>query len=98
MIRTDGIRTIAHPPQGFAPAPTGAQAFDFTEVFGDDEVIALMGRIVSGLGVQLLYRPNDGQTFITITLNGATETFPVEPANAGDAFWHPYAYGATLPL
>jgi hypothetical protein len=60
-------------------------------------VTALLGRMSAGLGVQALVN-GDGETFITIWLNGATETFPVPAAKLLDAFDHPYVYGATLPL
>lgn len=60
--------------------------------------VALLGRITAGLGVQLLWDPRNGDTFITVVLDGETETFPVPPDQAREAFIHPYAYGATLPL
>jgi hypothetical protein len=60
---------------------------------------ALRGRMTSGLGVQLLIEPFDsGRAWITVCLNGKTETFEVYPADANEAFEHPYAYGATLAL
>ena len=61
-------------------------------------MICLLSRLTAGLGVQLLWDPRNGDTFITVTLNGDTETFPVDPFNAADAFQHPFAYGASLPL
>jgi hypothetical protein len=61
-----------------------------------DEVVALAGRMTSGFGVQLLWAPDSGATFVTCTLGGETETFEVEPASAWDAFEHPYCYGASL--
>lgn len=61
-------------------------------------MIVLLSRMTAGLGVQLLWDPRNGDTFITTTLNGETETFAVDPREAGEAFKHPYAYGATLPL
>lgn len=61
-------------------------------------LVALQGRVTAGLGVQLLWDPRCGDTFITVALNGETETFQVDPEDAGQAFIHPYAFGATLPL
>jgi hypothetical protein len=64
----------------------------------DYPVVALQGRITAGLGVQLLWSPLDGQTYLTCTLNGECDTFAVPPEQALDAFAHPYSYGCTLPL
>lgn len=61
-----------------------------------DNIMALASRYYSGLGVQLLWNRESGATFITVTLGGETETFPVPGDRAFDAFEHPYAYGATL--
>lgn len=60
--------------------------------------IALLGRVTAGLGVQLLWNPLTGETFLTVALNGETETFSVPPEAAKEAFDHPYAFGASLPL
>lgn len=61
-----------------------------------DGVRCLLSRLTAGLGVQALVKGDE--TFITVTLNGETETFPVPRDRLLDAFDHPYAYGATLPL
>lgn len=60
--------------------------------------VALLGRVTAGLGVQLLWDPRSGDTFVTCTLDGQCETFQVEPEEAREAFLHPFAYGCTLPL
>jgi hypothetical protein len=64
----------------------------------DVEVVCLLSRLTSGLGVQALWAPENGTTHVTVTLNGETETFEVPPALLREAFDHPFAYGATLPL
>ena len=40
----------------------------------------------------------NGDAYITVTLNGETETFQVPNSKLLDAFDHPFAYGATLDL
>lgn len=62
------------------------------------EIECLESRLTAGLGVQLLWNRETGSTFITVTLNGETETFPVDEDKALEAFEHPFAFGATLPL
>ena len=62
------------------------------------EIVALCGRLYAGLGVQLLWNRETGDTFVTVTLAGENETFEVPRDRAFDAFEHPYAYGATLAL
>ena len=62
------------------------------------DVIALAGRITAGLAVQLLITPGgeDRRAFITLALDGETETFEVAPEHAMDAYRHPFCYGGTL--
>jgi len=60
--------------------------------------VALLGRVNSGFGVQLLWDPLSGKTFVTTAVGGETETFEVSPEHALEAYEHPYAYGATLKL
>ncbi|MDH4104395.1 MAG: hypothetical protein OEV29_13605 [Thermoleophilia bacterium] len=62
------------------------------------DIVALLGRCYSGLGVQLLWNRETGCTFVTLTLGRNTETFEVPRDRARDAFEHPFAYGATLTL
>lgn len=63
------------------------------------EIIALCGRQNSGLSVQLLTTVGDDvRAWITLDVGGRTETVEIRPQDALDAFQHPYAYGATLPL
>ncbi len=54
----------------------------------------LNARTADGLDVQLLWSPQ-GETFVRVTdrkYNADPVTFEVSPADAGDAFRHPYAY------
>lgn len=61
--------------------------------------VCLLSELRAGFGVQLLAEPTlGGRSWITCTLNGATQTFEVAPGSALDAFRHPYGYGCTLPL
>lgn len=70
-----------------------------TSVAPPADIVALCGRQNSGLSVQLLTTTGeDVRAWVTLDLNGQTETIEVEPASALDAYHHPYAYGATLPL
>jgi len=71
-----------------------------TSVAPPADIVALVGRVNSGLSVQLLTNRSDEdpRAWITLDVNGRTETIEVEPSSALDAFHHPYAYGATLPL
>lgn len=70
-----------------------------TSVAPPADIVALCGRITAGLGVQLLVEPRkDGRAFLTLALDGKTETVEVPADRALDAFRHPYVYGATLPL
>ena len=70
-----------------------------TSVVPPADIVALCGRTNAGLSVQLLTtRGDDVRAFITLDVNGRTETVEVEPSDALDAYHHPYAYGATLPL
>jgi hypothetical protein len=63
------------------------------------DIVALCGRVNSGLAVQLLVTTGeDVRAFVSLDVNGRGETIEVEPASALDAYHHPYAYGATLPL
>ena len=63
------------------------------------DIVALCGRQNSGLSVQLLTTTGeDVRAFVSLDVNGRTETIEVEPSDALDAYHHPYAYGATLPL
>lgn len=72
------------------------EPFDFEAAEDPRDLIALRGRITAGLGVQLLVDLLSRQTFITLALDGETETFEVPPSAANDAFEHPFAYGGTL--
>ena len=69
-----------------------------TSVAPPADVIALAGRITAGLAVQLLITPGgqDRRAFITLVLDGETETFEVGPEHAMDAYRHPFCYGGTL--
>jgi hypothetical protein len=61
------------------------------------DVVCLCSRLTAGLGVQLLTtRDEPVRAFITLTLDGQTETFEIDPSTALDAFQHPFAYGGTL--
>ena len=78
-------------------------ALDFEVDVPEFEVVCLASRLTAGLGVQLLTNrakneDDEPRAFITLVLNGATETFEVKPEDALDAFQHPYAFGGTLPL
>lgn len=67
----------------------------FSEPTLEDEAVeCLASRLTAGLGVQLLWA--ESGTYITLTLDGKTETFPVPAEHALDAFQHPFAYGGTL--
>jgi hypothetical protein len=72
-----------------------------TSVAPPADIVALCGRQNAGLSVQLLLATGDAltsRTFVSLDVNGKTETIEVEPSSALDAYHHPYAYGATLPL
>lgn len=59
----------------------------------EPQLIGLCGRYNAGLGVQLLWNPANGDTFITTTLDGEYRTVLVPPEKALDAFDHPALYG-----
>jgi hypothetical protein len=69
-----------------------------TSVAPPADVIALAGRITAGLCVQLLVTAGaeDRRAFITLVLDGETETYEVAPEHAMDAYRHPFCYGGTL--
>lgn len=70
-----------------------------TSVAPPADIVALCGRINAGLAVQLLTTTGeDVRAFVSLDVNGRTETIEVEPSSALDAYHHPYAYGASLPL
>lgn len=81
--------------------PTAEPARTIVAVQEDrPELVALCGRVTAGLSVQLLTTVSDEdvRAFVTLDVNGRTETIEVQPGNALDAYHHPYVYGATLPL
>ena len=55
-------------------------------------------RANSGFFVQGLVDAAGGKTYISCGTVAGLETFQVDAAVAADAFDHPYAYGADLPL
>src|SRR5574337_847548 len=66
------------------------------ELFEDEperELVALMGRINSGIAVQLLLDRRTGETFVTTVVAGECLTVPVEPELALDTYKHPGFYG-----
>lgn len=65
---------------------------------GEADLVALLGRVTSGLAVQALWSRSTGRTYITLDIGGRTETFPVPADRLNDAFAHPYCYGGTLPI
>lgn len=71
---------------GVAAAPDG------------DDLVALRGRVTSGLAVQALWSKASGRCYVTIDVGGRTETFPVPADRLNEAFDHPYCFGATLPI
>ena len=100
--RAPGVHLVTDPPGGVrsTPPPPPVEAFDFDAYEPErPDLVALCGRQNSGLSVQLLTTTGeDVRAFITLDLNGQTETIEVKPSDALDAYHHPYAYGATLPL
>ncbi len=92
---TDAVgRRVAVPP--VSPEHDGDH-LDFETDVPELVTVALKGRLTAGLGVQLLAEPvKDGRTFITLALDGETETFEVPADRALDAFDHPFCYGGTL--
>jgi len=91
---TDAVgRRVASPT---VPAPPAGEPFDFGP-HEPEGLKAWAGRITAGLAVQGLVDAS-GQTYVTIVLNGETETLEIAPEKALDAFLHPFAYGFTLPL
>ncbi len=100
--RAPGVQLVTDPygrRVAFGPPAPPVAPFDFGEARPERPgLVALKGRINAGLAVQLLADTDTGETFITLVLNGSTETFPVPPEHALDAFEHPFVYGGTLPL
>ena len=101
--RAAGVRLVTDPVGGVAtsvaPVDNVVEHLDFETDVPEIQVVALCGRQNSGLSVQLLTTVGaDVRAWITLDVNGQTETFEVEPSTALDAYQHPYAYGATLPL
>ena len=97
--RAPGVTLVTDPVGGLPPVSPGQpiEPFDFDSFEPERPgLVALKGRINAGLGVQLLADLATGETFITLALNGETETFPVDPERALDAFEHPFCYGGTL--
>lgn len=99
--RVAGVRLITDPPVSprvvTSVAPdANVDHLDFETDVPALELVALKGRITAGLGVQLLADVAQGRTFITLALDGETETFEVPAASALDAFDHPFCYGGTL--
>ncbi len=72
------------------------EPFDFDAAEDPRELVALKGRITAGLGVQLLVDLLTSECFITLALDGETETLPVPAEKALDAFDQPFCYGGTL--
>lgn len=98
--RIAGVRLVTdHPAQPAVtsvPTDGNVEHLDFETDVPALELVALRGRINSGLAVQLLCDVAHGRTFITLDVNGETETFEVPADRANDAFEHPFAYGGTL--
>jgi hypothetical protein len=92
--RAPGVRLVTDYPGVYEHDEDRVESLPEWPVPG--KVECLLSRLTAGLGVQALVA--DGEAYITVTLNGATETFPVPPNSLLDAFEHPFAYGATLPL
>ena len=61
-------------------------------------LVSLRERITAGLAVQLLVNLETREAFITLAIDGRTETFPVPAEAANDAFAHPYCYGGSLAI
>lgn len=88
LAEIDGVETAEPARTIVAPADTERP-----------ELVAVAGRITAGLAVQLLVEPKrDGRAWLTLGLNGKTETIEVPAGQALDAYLHPYCYGASLPL
>jgi hypothetical protein len=99
--RAPGVRLVTDSPHTRVapPEPPSIEPFDFDRDDDRPDLVALCGRRNAGLSVQLLTnRGDEPRAWITLDVNGQTETFEVEPRDALDAYHHPYAYGATLPL
>lgn len=99
--RIAGVRLITDPPARYvvtsdATIDNSVDHLDFETDVPALELVALKGRITAGLGVQLLADVAHGRTFITLALDGETETFEVPAEHALDAFDHPFCYGGTL--
>ncbi len=62
------------------------------------DVVALKGRMTAGIAVQLLWARDTGATFVSVTVADRSQTFEVAPADALDAFAHPFVYGCTIAL
>jgi len=92
---TDSVGRVAHTLPPVSPGEP-IEPFDFEAAEDPRELVALKGRITAGLGVQLLVDLRTSETFITLALDGETETFDVPSDRALDAFEHPFAYGGTL--
>lgn len=102
--RAPGVRLITdhpgvRPPVSLEHAAREAEADALLEAARPEhDVVCLLSRLTAGLGVQALWSPSRSETYITVTLNGETETFEVPSDSLLDAFEHPYAFGATLNL
>lgn len=91
-------RSLVGDPRGVrrpAPQPVPVALSDDDLVPAGLEVLAT--RSASGFDVQLLIDA-EGQTYVTVILAGAIQTFEVPRAKALDAFHHPFLFGCTLPL
>jgi hypothetical protein len=101
--RADGVRLVTDSPHVRPPvSPEHDREREIDALLEaakpERDVVCLLSRLTAGLGVQALWSPTDGTTWITVVLNGATETFEVPGENLAEAFEHPYVFGATLPL
>jgi len=91
---TDPVGRVTNVPPVSPGQPI--EPFDFDAAEDPRDLVALKGRITAGLGVQLIVDLLTSETFITLALDGETETFEVPADKALDAFEHPFAYGGTL--
>ena len=90
--RAAGVRLVTDPVPSKAAVPPST-TFELPPEDHDRDLVALAGRLNSGVGVQLLLDRTTLQTFVTTVVAGECLTVEVEGTEAWDVYEHPGAYG-----